>query len=315
MPAVVYSRQVNLGVPGMERLHPFDGHKYARAWALLKEKLGLRLEAAAVEIDRPISDAELTRVHTPEYLARLKERDVVAEALEISALRHLPYALLNTAVLEPMRWAVRGSILAAREAFKVGLAVNLGGGFHHAKPDRGEGFCLLNDIALLVQQSRDDGALDGKRVVVIDLDAHQGNGVSHCFAEDRDVFLFDMFNAHVYPSQDRIARDRVDCAVPLDWGCRGHEYLRLLQEKLPGFLDSVGRTKPIGLAICNAGTDVFAGDELGCLELSADDVLKRDLFTINELRRRQIPTVFLTSGGYTQESHRLIAATVEHLLT
>jgi histone deacetylase 11 len=151
-------------------------------------------------------------------------------------------------------------------------------------------------------------------VAYIDLDAHQGNGVCHQFLADTKVFLYDAFNPDIYPAYDRQARERVDCAVPLPTGCAGSEYLRLLDRTLPGFLDAIGRSARVGLAVYNAGTDVYAGDALGGLGLSAADVLARDLFVIDQLRSRGIPVVMLLSGGYSQDSYRLVSATVVELL-
>lgn len=97
-------------------------------------------------------------------------------------------------------------------------------------------------------------------------------------------------------------------------GCTTDEYLELLQTRLPAFIESVGQSKQVGLAIYNAGTDIYEGDALGGLRVSAEGVLKRDLFVLEELRRRAIPTVMLPSGGYSEESHRMIARTIQHLL-
>ncbi|MBX9627717.1 MAG: hypothetical protein K2X82_28215 [Gemmataceae bacterium] len=196
-----------------------------------------------------------------------------------------------------------------------GLAVNLSGGYHHAKPDRGKGFCVFNDVAYLVQVLRAEGRLAAEdRVVYVDLDAHQGNGVCHHFRDDRRAFIYDAFNPGIYPAYDRAARERVDCTVPLPTGCTGADYLRLLELSLPGFLDSVRLAGRVGLAVYNAGTDVYAADALGGLGLSAADVLTRDLYTVGQLRTRGVSTVMLLSGGYSRESYRLVANTVVELL-
>src|SRR5258708_3631371 len=125
-----------------------------------------------------------------------------------------------------MRWAVARSLIAAREALTAGVAVNLSGGYHHAKPDHGEGFCVFNDIAYLIHCLRFEGQLEpDDRAAYIDLDAHQGNGVCHHFRTDRRVFVYDAFNRDIYPSYDIVARERVNCPVPLPAGCSGAEYL------------------------------------------------------------------------------------------
>jgi histone deacetylase 11 len=245
----------------------------------------------------------------------MREPGELAKAFEVPAVERIPYSAIETGFLIPMRWAVRGSVIAARQAMVQGVAINLGGGFHHAKPDKAEGFCLFSDIALIVAQLRADETLrSDARIAYIDLDAHQGNGVCHQFMDDSRFFIFDVFNDKIYPRGDRVAVERIDCAVPVPTGCEGSQYLRLLQERLPPFLDSITLSGEVGLAIYNAGTDVFTEDELGLLSLSAEDILQRDEFVMEELRRRQLPVVMLLSGGYTSESHRLIAKSVSAIL-
>jgi histone deacetylase 11 len=208
-----------------------------------------------------------------------------------------------------------GTVLAARESLQHGFAVNLGGGYHHAKPDGGEGFCIYSDIALAIHSLRNDHALAGNaRIAYIDLDAHQGNGVCHSFMRDNSVFIFDMYNSTIYPGYDVRAQQRIDCDVRLTSACHEHEYLNELQSRLPVFLDSITRSEPIKCAIYNAGTDVFTDDPLGGLNLTADGILRRDLYTVRELRRRGIPTLMLLSGGYTRVSYQLVANSVTRLL-
>jgi histone deacetylase 11 len=202
-----------------------------------------------------------------------------------------------------------------REAITKGLAMNLAGGFHHAKPDSGEGFCVYSDVALAVQQLRNEGAIvPGQRIIYADLDAHQGNGVCHQFRHDKDVFIFDAYNESIYPSHDFEAQERIDCRLPLEQGCSGTLYLEKLQSKLPGFLDSVLGKDRSAIGVYNAGTDVFADDPLGRLKLSSSDILNRDLFVVRQFRSRSVPLVILPSGGYTKESFRLIANTAAALI-
>jgi histone deacetylase 11 len=132
--------------------------------------------------------------------------------------------------------------------------------------------------------------------------------------QDARTFIFDMYNEDIYPSSDLVAQDRIDCRVPVPIGCEGEYYLGQLRSRLPVFLDSITRSGDVGLAIYTAGTDVFAGDDLGMLALSAADVLERDEFVVDQLRQRRLPTVMLLGGGYTPESHRLIAASTATIL-
>ncbi len=124
-----------------------------------------------------------------------------------------------------MRWATQGSILATKAAFSSGLAVNLAGGYHHAKPNAGEGFCAYSDIALAVMAVRNDDLLgETETAVYIDLDAHQGNGVCHCFLHDTQLKIFDMYNQDIYPDGDEIARERIDWNVPVSSHCSNQAY-------------------------------------------------------------------------------------------
>jgi histone deacetylase 11 len=311
---LVYAPQYDIGFFGLERLHPFDSRKYGRAWRAVGRELRRQRDRAWLGLSRPASVADLAAVHDRAYLDRLRNSHEMAAALELPLVAGLPGWTVQWAVLRPMRWAVAGSLVAARAALSAGVAVNLSGGYHHAKPDRGEGFCIFNDIAYLVHGLRADGQLGADdRIAYIDLDAHQGNGVCYHFRSDRRVFMYDAFNRDIFPD-DPAARQRIDSPQPLPAGCGGAAYLRLLKTSLPEFIDAIQRSGRVGLAVYNAGTDVFERDLLGGLRLSSADVLERDLYVIGELRARNIPVVMLLSGGYGRESYRLVANTVVELL-
>ncbi len=311
---VVYTLHYNIGFYGLERLHPFDSRKYGRAWKVLKRHFGRSLDSMWVRPDRPANREELRLVHTEAYLDQLRDPRYVAEALELPIVRRLPAFAINWHILRPMRWATRGTILAAQEAVQHGLAVNLSGGYHHAKPDGGEGFSIYADAGIAVASLRAQGLIgEEARVVYIDTDAHQGNGVCHTFINHSRVFIFDIYNGRIYPFYDLVANDRIDCNIPIRSPWTDGDYLDQLRGRLPSFLDSVGN-EPIELAIYNAGTDVFADDPLGGLNLSAEAILERDLYVVGELRRREIPTIMLLSGGYTKQSYQLVANSVIRLL-
>ena len=315
MARIVYSPYYNIGFFGLEKVHYFDSKKYGRAWKLLEQHFGSALRELTTTPNRPISEKELSTVHTSEYLAQLKRSSYLAKALEIGLLRLLPRWLINWCVLRPMRWATMGSLVAAREALTHGFAVNLGGGFHHAKPAAGEGFCIFNDIAFLIELLRGEGSLQNRQsVVYVDCDAHQGNGVCHSFMFDPRVQIFDIFNASIYPRSDQAARERIDCRIELKSGCGDAEYLNLLKMRLPCFLNEVCASHDVGLGVDNAGTDVHADDPLGRLGLSDRAILERDLMVVEELRKREIPTVMLLSGGYTKKSYQLIGTSVSRLM-
>ena len=126
---VAYHRRYNLGFPGVGRLHPFDLQKYARAWRELKKTLGETLQVARLPVAAPVTDEDLLLVHSRVYLRSLRTSAIVAQAIEVPSLRRAPWWLLDRFVLQPMRWATAGTILAGKAALDCGLAFNLGGGF------------------------------------------------------------------------------------------------------------------------------------------------------------------------------------------
>jgi histone deacetylase 11 len=313
---LVYSRSYDIGLLGLEHLHPFDSHKYSRAWKLLRRRFGRALEAWSVSPEREISRGELASVHAARYLQQdLRSSAYLARALELPFIGALPTWLIDRAVLRPMRRATMGTLLAARAALDSGsFAINLAGGFHHACADRGEGFCVYADVGVAVQMLRASGELGhDDQLLYIDLDAHQGNGVARIFADDPTVALFDMYNADIYP-RDAVARRRVDRDLPLGDGCSEELYLATLEQHLPDFVTRWSRGRRPRLAIYNAGTDVFFDDSLGGLTLSTTAVLRRDRYVAELLREAGIPWVMVLSGGYSRQSYQLVAASVGEFL-
>lgn len=315
-PRIIYSPRYRIRAMGMDHLHPFDLRKYERAVRLLRRKLGdADLTARLVAPRAEVSREDVLLAHTPEHVDGVVRSSVAAAAaVEVPQLALLPARLVDRALLRPMRWATAGTVLACREALRHGAAVNLGGGFHHACADHGEGFCIYNDIVVAIRVLRREGLLKsrdrgggGGRVLYIDLDAHQGNGVERLLMDDRDVFILDQYNATTYPN-DLAARRRIDCDIRMEPGDGDHAYLGALTERLEPFLNAV---RSPALAIYNAGTDVYSGDAIGDLRVSLEGVARRDQMVLSALTRRGIPWVMLPSGGYSAESYRMIGSTVE----
>lgn len=306
-PLLVYAPGYDLSLPGFNWLHPFDGRKFSRAWSILRARLGGALDRHWEEPGAPAGDADLMRVHTGQYLASLASPAVVAKALEIWALKFLPRGIIERRLLRPMRLAVAGTILATRRALENdgAIAMNVGGGFHHAFPDHGEGFCLYADVAVAIAAARASGAL-GERdpIAVIDLDAHRGNGVWEICGRDPAIRVLDVYNFQTYPGLFPGAVEDFPFQVPLKAGTSDAAYLDTVREELPRFLASMPRPR---LAIYNAGTDVVAGDPIGRLAVSAEGVAQRDRLVLDALAERQIPSVIVTSGGYSPRSHQLVA--------
>lgn len=306
------SPDCDIRIPGASWLHPFDGRKFSRALRLAEAAAPAAVAACLRPIAGPLAEADLGLVHLPAYLASLGRSRTVARIVEAAPLRWLPPALLRRWILRPMLVAAAGTRDAAEAALgHGGAAVCLGGGFHHAHADHGEGFCVYADVPIAIRSLVARGRLAAAdRVLVIDLDAHRGNGFESV-CRDWPVQFFDMYNFQAYPGLDDSEPERFPFLIPVRAGEDDAGYLATLSAELPRFLDANAGAR---LAFFNAGTDVLAGDPLGRLGLSEDGVLRRDRLVLDELRRRGIPVAMVTSGGYTGASHRLIARTLGHLL-
>jgi acetoin utilization deacetylase AcuC-like enzyme len=284
--------------------HPFPMGKYP----LLYE----RLLASGTIADAHVMTPEeapldwLARVHARDYLDR-----VATGTLSAAEVRKLGVPW-SAHLWRRSRLAVHGTYLAARAALDDGLAGNLAGGTHHAYPDHGEGFCVLNDVAIAVRQLRAEGAIG--RVLIVDLDVHQGNGTAAIFADDPDTYTLSLHGERNYP----IAKERSSLDVGLPDGLDDAGYLAALREALPRAIEESGvvRGGAAGPARANAattradapaaptlafylgGVDVAAGDRYGRFRLSDDGIRARDAWALDALRNAGIPVALTLAGGY-----------------
>ncbi|HEX5387514.1 MAG TPA: histone deacetylase [Gemmatimonadales bacterium] len=192
---------------------------------------------------------------------------------------------------------VQGTLEAARDALESGAGVNLAGGTHHAFADHGEGFCVFNDTAIAVRVLQREGRV--RRVAVVDLDVHQGNGTARIFAGDADVFTFSMHGAKNFPFR----KETGSLDVELDDGTDDPAYLALLGLHLDAALD---RASP-DLVFYLAGADPFAGDRFGRLGLSMAGLRERDARVFAACRRRDLPVAVTLAGGYAPDLHDVVA--------
>ena len=260
--------------------HPFPISKYP----LLKERLLSEGVLAATDLlePAPIEMTSIELVHTPEYLEKLQSSGLSsAEQRRLG----LPW---SEALWRRSRLAAGGTLLAARTALKNGLAGNLAGGTHHAFADHGEGFCVLNDVAIAIAQLRLEAAIG--RAAVIDLDVHQGNGTAAIFEHDEEVFTFSMHGERNYP----LAKMHSNLDVPLRNGVGDAEYLEALGQHIPAVLDR----SDADVAFYLAGVDVAAGDRYGKLALTENGIRERDRLVIEAVRARGVPLVMVLAGGY-----------------
>ena len=205
-----------------------------------------------------------------------------------------------------MKLACEGTRLATEHALKGAMVMNVGGGFHHAFSDHGEGFCVYADGAVAIKDARRCGALaESDKVLMIDLDAHRGNGFESIFRDDPAVEMFDMYNFQVYPGIYEGDMDEFPFIIPLKNKVNDEVYLNALKEELPRFMEKNAQPK---LVFYNAGSDILAGDNLGNLNVSYDGVVERDRYVIEMLAAMNVPTVIMTSGGYTNDSYKLVAS-------
>jgi acetoin utilization deacetylase AcuC-like enzyme len=260
--------------------HPFPMSKYP----LLKTALLLEGIITPADLMEPeaLGSATLSVVHTPEYLAKLQ-----ASGLTAAETRRLGIPWSEELWLRS-RVAAGGTLLAARTALGEGMAANLAGGTHHAFADHGEGFCVINDVAIAVSQLRGEGLIE--RAAIIDLDVHQGNGTAAIFETTDDVFTFSMHGERNYP----LAKMRSNLDVPLNDGTCDQEYLEALERHLPAVLDHAAPE----IAFYVAGVDVAADDRYGKLALTDEGIRQRDRMVIEAARRRGVPLVIVLAGGY-----------------
>lgn len=309
---LVFSPNYDFGIMGLEKLHPFDSRKFGKAWSILLQEFGEELTGISSFVAKPANDEALGIVHSEDYLASLSESKNVASVVEIPALRFVPNAVLQKGLIEPARYATAGTLLAAREALEANVVFNLGGGFHHAFSDRGEGFCFFADAAFALETLRVENQLSlNDKILMIDLDAHRGNGFASFYENDKSVSIFDMYNMQVYPGLKDGDPDDFPFIIPLRSGLGSTEYLQTLKSELPVFLESNPSPR---LALYNAGSDILSSDKLGGLNIDYDSVAERDRFVVDLLREKNIPTVITTSGGYSKHSCKLVADLAAYLI-
>lgn len=275
------------------------GHRFpVEKYAMLRERV---VAEGIVEPERVLdpaaaSDEMLRLVHTADYVDRF-----VAGALSAAEVRRLGFPW-SPALVERSRRAVGGTVAAARHALAHGTGMNLAGGTHHAFADHGEGFCVFNDVAVAIRTLQAEGAIS--RAAVLDLDVHQGNGTHAIFGGDADVFTFSIHGGRNYPFE-KVA-GTLD--VHLDDGTDDAQYLRVLEEALPGVLHAA---RP-DLVFYLAGADPHEGDRLGRMKLTFEGLERRDAMVTQACREVGLPVAVMIAGGY---GHRIEDTVKVHLST
>jgi histone deacetylase 11 len=295
--AVVYSKDYEINLGGLETTHAFDIHKYEKIRKQLVAD-GLTTEQDCF-VPKELSREEILLVHTPAFLESLTHSAKVAEYIEAPIARLVPAGILDAGMLRAFRYASGGTILAARLALEHGIAVNIGGGYHHAKPDKGEGFCIYADMPIAIRLLQKEKRI--ARALVVDLDVHQGNGTDVCLRGDRSVFTFSRHEGDIYP----IPKEKSDLDIELRAGTGDAAYMKLLRGALPGVID---RARPDRVFL-QAGCDVLKGDPLAGLAMTKDGIVARDACV-----KRKLPVAMVLGGGYSPEAWSVQHASIAGLL-
>jgi len=266
--------------------HPFPMAKFPELRRILREE-GLIDDSDVMEPE-PADWSDLRLVHGREYLDALRRGELGRRAERRLGLPWSPRLVRRS------RLAVQGTLDAAWAAIRDGRAANLAGGTHHAFPDRGEGFCVLNDVAVAIRVLRDSRWI--RRSLVVDLDVHQGNATAAVFREDEAVFTYSVHGARNYPFVKEVStRD-----VPLADGTGDDGYLEALVSSLPA---AFRRAEP-DLVFYLAGVDPVVGDRFGRLALTPEGLAARDRYVLELAERNSVPIVLLLSGGYASTAAR-----------
>lgn len=263
--------------------HPFPMQKYRLVRNRLLEE-GSITHWNLIEPSLAV-DEDVLLVHERDYWFRCKAGDL--SAAEIRRIG-FPWSI---ALVQRSQASVQGTIEAARYALHDGVASNLAGGTHHAFPDHGEGYCVLNDIAIATRVLQRDGFV--RRVAIIDCDVHQGNGTAAIFDGDADVFTFSMHGEKNFP----LRKERSTIDVNLPDGIDDEAYLQLLSQYVPAILQEF---QP-DFVFYQAGVDPHECDRLGKLKLTHEGLRVRDEFVIGKCRKAGIPIVTTMGGGYGKD--------------
>jgi acetoin utilization deacetylase AcuC-like enzyme len=275
---VIYHPQYDLDLG----THVFPSQKFRLIHdALLNEGIA---EAGDFLQPEPAPDEDILRVHTSAYVNKL-----LTDSLTLSERMKLEIPLSDT-TRKGFWLAAGGTTLAARCALDDGFAANLSGGFHHAYPSHGEGFCMIHDVGVAIRTLQAEGKI--RTAMTVDTDVHHGNGTAAIFAEDDSVFTLSIHQENNYP----MPKPPSDLDIGLEDGTGDEEYLAALEK---GLLAALKKMTP-DLIVYVAGADPYREDQLGGLALTIEGLQKRDRLVFEHARRRGIPVASTLAGGYAR---------------
>ena len=275
-----------------------EGHRFPmEKYRLLRERLEVAGDIG-LAVPEAATSTTLERVHTRAYVLR-----VLDGKLSEDEVRRIGFPW-SAELVERSRRSVGGTVAAGRAALEDGVAANLAGGTHHAFTDRGEGFCVFNDVGVAVRALQAEGAIE--RVAILDLDVHQGNGTAAIFAEDDTVFTLSVHGENNFPFR----KEPGDLDIALPDGTDDDRYLSAVEV---GTLTALSAGADLAFFI--AGADPFEGDRLGRLSVSKAGLSERDRLVFDLCEERGTPFAVVMSGGYAEDVHDTVdihEATVRH---
>ncbi len=237
----------------------------------------------------PCSEETLKRAHSVKYIKNIKEK-----TLDQDTIKKIGFPLVDS-VIQRSLVATGGTVLASKLAINYGLACNTAGGSHHANYEGGAGYCVFNDVAVAAQYLLDRG-LAG-RILIVDLDVHQGNGSAEIFKDNRNVFTFSMHSKSNYPAKKSIS----DLDVELDDNLEDSQYIKILKFYLNQLND-----ENFDYVFYIAGVDIHLNDRLGKLKVSDEGIRKRDEIVTENFFSRGIPLCGVLGGGYNKDFKKLV---------
>lgn len=276
--------------------HPLpQGHRFPmEKYSLLPEQLIYEGTCSEANFFAPgmLSETQILRSHREAYWQKLK-------TLSLSKAEERKTGFpLSAQLVERERRINQGTIECAIHALENGVALNIAGGTHHAYSDRGEGFCLLNDIAIASHYLLDRNL--AKQILVVDLDVHQGNGTAEIMADEKRVFTFSMHGAKNYP----LHKEKSDLDIELEDGIEDRDYLKILDRELKTLMDTV---QP-DFIFFQSGVDVLKTDKLGRLGMSIAGCKQRDQLVFEAAKNAAIPVVASMGGGYSERLADIVEA-------
>lgn len=284
---IAYSEIFRYSVP---EKHRFPMQKYI----LIPERL---LAEGTITSDnffapKKLSAAEILTTHTPEYWHKLKTQTLTRKEARAIGFEMTPE------LVKRGRHIAHATYECALYAQQFGVAMNVAGGTHHAFADHGEGFCVFNDVCIASNLLLDRG--QAQKILVIDLDVHQGNGNASIMANESRVFIFSMHGAKNYPFRKQVSD--LDIELANDTG--DTEYLQILADTLPRLLDDVAPD----MIFYQSAVDVLATDKLGKLGLSQQGCMRRDAYVLNQAKAANIPVAIVMGGGYSEDIEDVVEA-------